>query len=41
MRSTMIAGGSDTTTIASHFETRPGKRKWLERNKRGRRADSL
>ncbi|EME45083.1 hypothetical protein DOTSEDRAFT_43487 [Dothistroma septosporum NZE10] len=41
MRSTMIAGGSETVTIAPHFETRPGKRKWLERNKRSRRADSL
>ncbi|EME84909.1 uncharacterized protein MYCFIDRAFT_195831 [Pseudocercospora fijiensis CIRAD86] len=41
MRSTMIAGGSDTATIAPHFETRPGKRKWLERNKRARRADSM
>lgn len=41
MRSTMIAGGSDTTTIAPHFETRPGKRKWLERNKRARRGESL
>ncbi|GIZ45683.1 hypothetical protein CKM354_000884000 [Cercospora kikuchii] len=41
MRSTMIAGGSDAATIAPHFETRPGKRKWLERNKRARRADSV
>ena len=41
MRSTMIAGGSDTATIAPHFETRPGKRKWLERNKRARRAGSV
>ena len=41
MRSTMIAVGSDTTTIAPHFETRPGKGKWLERNKRARRAESL
>lgn len=41
MRSTMIAGGSETVTIAPHFETRPGKRKWLERNKRSRRADSM
>ncbi|KAK4502415.1 hypothetical protein PRZ48_005840 [Zasmidium cellare] len=41
MRSTMIAGGSDAAVIAPHFETRPGKRKWLERNKRARRADSV
>ncbi|CAK4032957.1 hypothetical protein CBER1_07869 [Lecanosticta acicola] len=41
MRSTMIAGGSDNVTIAPHFETRPGKRKWLERNKRARHAESM
>lgn len=41
MRSTMMAGGSETVTIAPHFETRAGKRKWLERNKRARRSDSM
>jgi len=41
MRSTMIAGGSEAGTIAPHFETRPGKRKWLERNKRARRDASV
>ncbi|KAF2716155.1 hypothetical protein K431DRAFT_26157 [Polychaeton citri CBS 116435] len=30
MRSTMLANGN--TDVASHFETRPGKRKWLERS---------
>ncbi|KAK6428764.1 hypothetical protein LTR95_015092 [Oleoguttula sp. CCFEE 5521] len=38
MRSTMIAGGQEPATIAPHFETRPGKRKWLEWNKTGRSA---
>nr|OQO27487.1 hypothetical protein B0A51_06202 [Rachicladosporium sp. CCFEE 5018] len=33
MRSTMIAGGQEPANIAPHFETRPGKRKWLEWNK--------
>ncbi|KAI7501434.1 hypothetical protein KC367_g2847 [Hortaea werneckii] len=40
MRSTMVAAGQDVSMIAPHFETRPGKRKWLERSKRARRADS-
>lgn len=38
MRSTMIAGGQDAASIAPHFETRPGKRRWNDRNKRARRA---
>lgn len=38
MRSTMIAGGQDAASIAPHFETRPGKRRWTDRNKRARRA---
>jgi len=38
MRSTMIAGGQDTASIAPHFETRPGKRRWTDRTKRARRA---
>lgn len=33
MRSTMVAGGQEASTIAPHFETRPGKRKWMERKK--------
>lgn len=36
----MVAAGQDVSMIAPHFETRPGKRKWLERSKRARRADS-
>lgn len=40
MRSTMVAAGQDVATIAPHFETRPGKRKWLERTKRNKRAES-
>lgn len=40
MRSTMVAAGQDVANLAPHFETRPGKRKWLERSKRGRRAES-
>jgi hypothetical protein len=39
MRSTMVAGGQDVASIAPHFETRTGKRKWLERTKRDRRGD--
>lgn len=39
MRSTMISGGQDVTTIASHFETRPGKSRWIERGKRARKDD--
>ena len=38
MRSTMAAGGQDVVKEAPHFETRPGKRRWLERNKRERRV---
>jgi len=34
MRSTMVAAGQDVATVAPHFETRVGKRKWLERNKK-------
>jgi hypothetical protein len=33
MRSTMVAAGQDVATVAPHFETRVGKRKWLERSK--------
>jgi hypothetical protein len=36
MRSTMIAAGQDQSTIASHFETRTGKRKWQDRAKRSK-----
>ncbi|KAI9772737.1 MAG: hypothetical protein M1840_000332 [Geoglossum simile] len=38
MRSSMMAAGNDAATVAPHFETRIGKRKWLERNRRSRRA---
>lgn len=40
MRSTMLANGQDVSTIASHFEARRGKRKWLEHGKRSRREAS-
>ncbi|GAB7359723.1 hypothetical protein MBLNU230_g6898t1 [Neophaeotheca triangularis] len=40
MRSTMISAGQGPATIAPHFETRPGKRKWLERTRHRRRAES-
>jgi hypothetical protein len=36
----MVAAGQEVSNIAPHFETRPGKRKWLERSKRQRRADT-
>ncbi|KAF2085354.1 hypothetical protein K490DRAFT_46728 [Saccharata proteae CBS 121410] len=37
MRSTMVAAGQD---VAPHFETRVGKRRWLERSKRAKREGS-
>jgi len=40
MRSTMVAAGQDQSTIAPHFETRVGKRKWLDRSKRSKRETS-
>jgi len=40
MRSTMVAAGQDVTTAAPHFETRVGKRKWLDRMKRNKRDSS-
>ena len=33
IRGTMLTTGQDTTSIASHFETRAGKRKWLDRDR--------
>lgn len=35
MRSTALAAGHDTSSIPQHFETRIGKRRWLERRGRG------
>ncbi|ETI23847.1 hypothetical protein G647_05654 [Cladophialophora carrionii CBS 160.54] len=32
-RSALLAAGSDPSTIPAHLETRPGKRKWLERTR--------
>lgn len=32
-RSALIAAGQDTSTIPAHLETRPGKRRWLERTR--------
>ncbi|KAF1343880.1 hypothetical protein BDV97DRAFT_304780 [Delphinella strobiligena] len=40
MRTTMLASGQDSSAIAAHFETRVGKRKWLERRSRYRRGSS-
>ncbi|KAI9874211.1 MAG: hypothetical protein M1830_010058, partial [Pleopsidium flavum] len=37
MRSTMMAAGQEVTTVAPHFETRVGKRKWVERSRRSKR----
>ncbi|KAF9891164.1 hypothetical protein FE257_004728 [Aspergillus nanangensis] len=34
MRSTMLASGQEPSSIPSHFETRAGKRKFLERRRR-------
>ncbi|PYH98509.1 hypothetical protein BO71DRAFT_316347 [Aspergillus ellipticus CBS 707.79] len=34
MRSTMLAAGQETSAIPRHFETRAGKRRFLERNRR-------
>ncbi|KAL1982225.1 hypothetical protein VTN96DRAFT_1651 [Rasamsonia emersonii] len=38
MRSTMLTTGQDPSSIAPHFETRRGKRKWLERGRRNNAA---
>ncbi|KAI9828227.1 MAG: hypothetical protein M1819_004579 [Sarea resinae] len=40
MRSTMVAAGQDVSAVAPHFETRVGKRKWLERGSRKSKRDS-
>ena len=37
MRSSMLAAGQDTVDIPDHFDTRRGKRRFLER---GRRLES-
>ncbi|KAI2106515.1 hypothetical protein LOZ32_006868, partial [Ophidiomyces ophidiicola] len=34
MRNSMLTAGQEPTSIASHFETRAGKRRWLDRSKR-------
>ncbi|KAK3676918.1 hypothetical protein LTR78_003122 [Recurvomyces mirabilis] len=39
-RSTMVADGQDVSSIAPHFETRPGKRRWLEKPARVHQADA-
>ena len=36
MRETLVAGGQDVETVAPHFETRRGKRLWLERRSMGK-----
>ncbi|KAF1985490.1 hypothetical protein K402DRAFT_413322 [Aulographum hederae CBS 113979] len=40
MRSTMVAAGQDVANVAPHFETRVGKRRWLERSKKSKRDAS-
>ncbi len=40
MRSAMVAGGQDVSTIAPHFETRPGKNKWMQRVKHAKAGGS-
>jgi len=40
MRSTMISSGSETSSVAPHFETRIGKRRWLERGRKPKRDGS-
>lgn len=42
MRSSMMGSGQDVTVAAPHLETRAGKRKWLERERRsmGKRGGS-
>ena len=34
MKSTLVAGGQDVSTVAPHFETRIGKQMWLKRGKK-------
>ncbi|KAL1999114.1 hypothetical protein VTN02DRAFT_5022 [Thermoascus thermophilus] len=40
MRHTMLSAGQEPSSIAPHFETRIGKRRWLERGKRNNAATS-
>ena len=43
MRSSMMGAGQDVTTVAPHFETRVGKRRWnerIEKSKKSRREGS-
>ncbi|KAF2759169.1 hypothetical protein EJ05DRAFT_499592 [Pseudovirgaria hyperparasitica] len=40
MRSTMMAAGHDIAQKAPHFDTRVGKKRWMERSKRSKRASS-
>lgn len=40
MRSTLVAAGQDVATVAPHFETRVGKRRWLERDSRTKREST-
>ncbi|KAG0136701.1 hypothetical protein HOY82DRAFT_536098 [Tuber indicum] len=40
MRSSMMAAGTDVTSTAPHLETRAGKRRWLERNRRSKPSGS-
>ncbi|EPS37932.1 hypothetical protein H072_8450 [Dactylellina haptotyla CBS 200.50] len=40
MRCALIANGQDATAVAPHLETRVGKRKWLERNRRSKASST-
>ncbi|PBP23482.1 ribosomal protein L24E [Diplocarpon rosae] len=39
VRGTMEQTGKDVATVAPHFETRVGKRRWNDRSKREQRND--
>jgi len=39
VRTTMESTGQDVATTAPHFETRAGKRRWNEKNRREKRED--
>ncbi|KAI9812326.1 MAG: hypothetical protein M1827_004775 [Pycnora praestabilis] len=40
MKSTMVSAGQEVTNLAPHFETRVGKRKWLERSRKSKREST-
>lgn len=40
MKETLVAGGQEVSTVAPYFDTRVGKRRWLERKGKGKRGAS-